>query len=113
MEPKGILNVYTNYDDRQAEGTELDLYVGIAMEEPMPDRFKTRFDVLLVEASTWGVFTTIEKRANEPQYTWARISSEWFPVSGYEMTDGPEMLIEIEGRQTAANDLHMSCWALS
>ncbi|WP_373876548.1 GyrI-like domain-containing protein [Paenibacillus spongiae] len=54
--------------------------------------FGERFDVLLVEASAWAVFTTIEKRANETQDTWARIYSEWFPTSGYEMTDGPEIL---------------------
>ncbi|AZN43237.1 AraC family transcriptional regulator [Paenibacillus albus] len=92
IEPRGILNAYTNYEDKHTEGTELDLFVGIAMEDPMPDRFKTRFDVLPVEASTWAVFTTIEKKPFETQETWGRISSEWFPTSGYEMTKGPEIL---------------------
>lgn len=92
VEPKGILNAYVNYEDKTIEGTELDLYVGIAMEKQMPDRFKTRFDVLQVEASTWAVFTTIEKRQNETQETWGRIYSEWLPTSGYEMTGAPELL---------------------
>lgn len=92
VEPKGILNVYANCEDKTTEGTELDLYVGVIMQKPMSERFKTRFDTLKVDASTWAVFTTIEKKPYETQNTWSRIYSEWFPTSGYEMTGGPEML---------------------
>lgn len=91
-EPKGILNVYANYEDKTEEGTGLDLYVGIVMQEPMPERFRTRFDVLNVPASIWAVFTTVEKKSCETQETWARIYSEWLPSSGYEYTGGPELL---------------------
>ncbi len=92
QEPKGILNVYANYQDKTAEGTELNLYVGVVMHQPMPERFQGRFDVLQVDASTWAVFTTVEKKPFQTQETWARIYSQWLQTSGYEWTGGPEML---------------------
>ena len=95
QEPKGILNVYANYEDKTVEGTELDLFVGVIMNKPMPERFKSRFATLKVDASAWAIFTTIEKKPfcqDETQNTWARICTEWLPTSGFEMTGGPEML---------------------
>ena len=46
LEPKGILNVYANYEDKTAEGTKLDLHVGIATEKLLPERLMQRYDVL-------------------------------------------------------------------
>lgn len=89
IEPRGMLTAYGNFDDRSVEGTQLDLFVGVAMDEEMPDRFKERYDVWLIEACTWAVFATIETRTQE---TWGRISSEWIHTSGYEMTNAPEIL---------------------
>ena len=94
-EPCGILNVYANYEDKTTEGTELDFFVGVIMQQEMPERFRSRFDKLDVDKSTWAVFPTVEKEPycqNETQNTWARIWTEWLPTSGYEMTGGPEML---------------------
>jgi AraC family transcriptional regulator len=91
IEPKGILNVYANYEDKTAEGTKLDMFVGIAADKPLPERLMKRYDVLPVEASAWAVFSSVGKHPEAAQETWARIADTWFPSSNYEMTGGPEI----------------------
>ena len=91
IEPKGILNVYTNYEDITTEGTELDMYVGIAANKPLPERLMKRYDVLNIEASTWAVFTSCGEFPKASQETRARIADTWFHSSGYEMSVGPEI----------------------
>lgn len=91
IEPIGILNVYANYEDKAAEGSALDLFVGIAADELLPGRLMEHYDVLLVEASVWAVFTSCGNHPGAAQETWARIADTWFPSSGYEMTGGPEI----------------------
>jgi AraC family transcriptional regulator len=91
-EPKGILNVYANYEDKSTEGTELDLFVGIAADGLLPERLMERFDALKVEASTWAVFTSCGEHPSAAQEAWARIADTWFPSTDYEMSGGPELL---------------------
>lgn len=90
-EPRGIMNVYANYEDRTAEGTHFDLYVGIATEKKAPERWSNRFVTLEVPSSLWVVFTSVGKHPDAEQAVWGRIFSEWFPESGYEHSGGPEM----------------------
>ncbi|MHB1151187.1 MAG: AraC family transcriptional regulator [Eubacteriales bacterium] len=92
MEPKGILNVYANFEDKTTEGTELDFYVGIASDKPMPERWISRFEVLKVEASEWVVFTSVGTYPDTVKEIWSKIYPEWFPSSGYEHSGGPEMM---------------------
>ncbi|MCL2811409.1 MAG: AraC family transcriptional regulator [Clostridia bacterium] len=95
VEPKGILEIYDEYDpSNPVEGDEFTLYVGIAMEKPMPDYFKGRFDVLSLNASTWLVFTAIDNTKRND--VWGRKQlhariSEWLPTSGYQV-NGPTMI---------------------
>lgn len=49
MQPKGMLNVYYNYLDKQTGGSELNLFVGIATEDPSP--IPQQFDRLPIEKS--------------------------------------------------------------
>jgi len=97
-EPKGILTAYeqTTKGNTQSkwEGDEILMCVGVVMEQPMPARFKGRFDVLPYEASTWLVFPAMDntRDSNIPgtQETYARIG-EWLPTSEYEETDAPTL----------------------
>ncbi len=70
------------------EGGELDHYIGVATTHPTPDNL-TR---LGVPASTWAVFESVGPFPETLQNIWGRIYAEWFPSSGYEQTQGPEML---------------------
>ena len=53
------------------------------------------YAALSVPSLTWAVFTTPEhdeeKTTEEIQSIWKRIFPEWFPASGYEHADGPEL----------------------
>lgn len=91
IEPSGMLSIYTNYSEKRDEGSELDLYVGVAVDAKF-DPFIKKFNFLEVAASTWAVFTSIGKHPDSAQATWANISSEWLWTSGYEHTGGPELL---------------------
>lgn len=55
----------------------------------------TGYDRLLVPPLTWAVFSsgecTEEDGTEKIQNIWKRIYPEWFPTSGYEHADGPEL----------------------
>lgn len=104
-EPGGIICVSANFSEGRAEGGELDQYIGVATTGPVPERW----EVLPVEASTWAVFTAIGEFPKTLQDTWARIYSEWFPSSGYELTGGPEILWN-EGKDTTVPDYKSEIW---
>jgi AraC family transcriptional regulator len=53
------------------------------------------YEVVEIPASKWGVFTTetytIENTSDAVQDLWKRIFSDWFPTSGFEMAEGPQL----------------------
>ena len=89
VEPTGIISASTNFSEGRMEGKgELDHYIGVAS---LSDE-TAEFDVLKIEASTWAVFESIGPFPEALQNVWGRIYSEWFPSSGYEAVEGPEIL---------------------
>lgn len=89
VEPTGILSASTNFsEERMEENGELDHYIGVATTS----REVTGFDELVIAASTWAVFESIGPFPETLQNVWGRIYSEWFPASGYETVEGPEIL---------------------
>lgn len=105
MEPKGILSVSANFQERTAEGSELDQYIGVATSKTASNDF----DILHVEASTWAVFKVVGTFLDAIQDTWAKIYAEWFPTSGYELTGGPELLWN-ESPDTSRPDYKSEIW---
>lgn len=88
VEPRGFISASTNFSEGRLEGSELDHYIGVATTHPVPDGL-TR---LPVRASTWAVFESVGPFPETLQNIWGRIYAEWFPSSGYEQAQGPEML---------------------
>jgi len=89
VEPTGIISASTNFSDgRMEEKGELDHYIGVATSS----NESSEFDVLIIDASTWAVFESIGPFPETLQNVWGRIYSEWFPTSGYEAVEGPEIL---------------------
>ncbi|MED3624630.1 AraC family transcriptional regulator [Neobacillus thermocopriae] len=89
VEPRGIISASVNFSEgRMEEKGMLDHYIGVATSS---DETGT-FDVLNVEAGTWAVFESIGPFPETLQNVWGRIYSEWFPSSGYEEVEGPEIL---------------------
>jgi AraC family transcriptional regulator len=89
VEPTGIISASTNFSEgRMEEKGELDHYIGVATSS----NETADFDVLKIDASTWAVFESIGPFPETLQNVWGRIYSEWFPSSGYEAVEGPEIL---------------------
>ena len=89
VEPTVIISASTNFSEgRMEERGELDHYIGVATSSDET----AEFDVLKIDASTWVVFESIGPFPETLQNVWGRIYSEWFPSSGYEAVEGPEIL---------------------
>lgn len=89
VEPTGIISASTNFSEgRMEERGELDHYIGVATSSDET----AEFDVLKIDACTWAIFESIGPFPETLQNVWGRIYSEWFPSSGYEAVEGPEIL---------------------
>jgi AraC family transcriptional regulator len=89
VEPRGIISASTNFSEgRMEEKGELDHYIGVATSSDETGEF----DELKMKASTWAVFESIGPFPETLQNVWGRIYSEWFPASGYEAVEGPEII---------------------
>lgn len=89
VEPLGIISASANFSEgRMEERGSLDHYIGVATSSIETGEF----DVLEIGASTWAVFESIGPFPETLQNVWSRIYSEWFPSSGYESVEGPEIL---------------------
>lgn len=87
--PIGLLSASTNFSEgRMEEKGELDHFIGVATTQPCPENL-TQLDVA---ASSWAVFEVVGPFPETLQNIWGRIYSEWFPSSGYEQVQGPEIL---------------------
>ena len=88
VEPLGLLSASTNFSEGRLDGGELDHYIGVATTRAHPQTLAR----LEVRASTWAVFESIGPFPQTLQNIWGRIYSEWFPTSGYQQAEGPEIL---------------------
>lgn len=105
-EPTGIISASTNFSEgRMQEKGELDHYIGVATSKEET----SGFDVLKVDASTWAVFESKGPFPETLQDVWGRIYSEWFPSSGYEAVEGPEILWN-ESPDTANPNYRSEIW---
>lgn len=105
-EPSGIISASTNFSEgRMEEQGELDHHIGVASSA----KASADFDVLPIEAHTWAVFEAVGPFPETLQNVWGRIYSEWFPSSGYESVEGPELLWN-EGGDTGKPEYRSEIW---
>lgn len=105
-EPRGMLSASANFDEgRMEERGKLDHYIGVATTSNAPAHLAQ----LDVPASTWAVFTPEGPYPQGAQEAWGRIFAEWFPGSGYELSEGPEILWT-SGPNPAAADFRSEIW---
>ncbi|AQY49664.1 transcription activator effector binding protein [Listeria weihenstephanensis FSL R9-0317] len=105
IQPSGIICASTNFGEGREEGAELDQYIGVATTMAVPEKW----EALVVEPSTWVVFTACGEFPKALQDVWARIYSEWLPTSGYEVVPGPEILWN-ESPDTSKPDYKSEIW---
>ena len=105
-EPSGIISASTNFsEERMEEKGGLDHYIGAATTKECPGNMAQ----LGVPASTWAVFEAVGPFPSTLQNIWGRIYSEWFPSSGYEQAQGPEILWN-EQKDTTVPDFRSEIW---
>lgn len=66
---------------------EFDYMIAVESDKEVPEEMAE----LKVAAYTWVKFTCIGQLPKAQQDVWKRIYTEWFPTSGYEHADGPEL----------------------
>lgn len=106
LEPQGIISASVNFSDDRMEGTgTLDHFIGVVttMDGPGTDA------VLEVAGGTWAVFEAVGDFPRNLQTIWGRIYAEWFPSSGYEARQGPEILWN-EGPDTTKPGFRSEIW---
>ena len=106
MEPRGLLDASVNFTEGRVEGSSLNHFVGVATTRMSVGRW----DVLPVPASTWAVFTTVGTFPEALQTTCAKIGAEWFPVSGYELNEGPELFCHDENEDFDSSIFRSEIW---
>lgn len=105
VEPGGIIQVSANFSEGRAEHGELDQWIGVATTHEAPEGFEQ----LEVAPSTWAVFESVGPYPDTIQNLWARIFAEWFPSSGYELSQGLEILWT-EHFELGAPDFRSEIW---
>lgn len=106
VEPQGMISASTNFSEgRMEEKGELDHYIGVSTTRDCPEGLSK----LEVAASTWAVFEAVGPFPETLQNVWSRIYSEWFPTSGYEQAEGPEMLWN-EHKDTSSPTFRSEIW---
>ena len=101
----GIAGVCGEFDMANEEFTYF-----IAIETPadrtaLPDGWRD----IAVPAATWGIFEAHGPLPESIQDVMRRIFSEWFPASGWEHADGPELEIYSAG-DTRDADYYSEVW---
>jgi AraC family transcriptional regulator len=104
-DPGGLISATVNFTEGRAEGTEIDHLIGVATNQSHSEKWQE----LYVPASTWAVFTARGKFPETLQNIWARIYSEWFAMSEYELSEGPEILWN-ESKDTSSPNYHSEIW---
>ncbi len=106
VEPIGILSASVNFSEtRMEEQGELNHYIGVATSYEV----KESYAVLEVESGTWAVFEVVGSFPEALQAAWGKIYSEWFPSSGYESVNGPEILWN-ESKDTSDPEYRSEIW---
>lgn len=97
----GFLGICADMDEDQSEFTYM-----IAVEG---NQAKAGVVVREIPAQTWAIFESVGPLPRAIQSVTERIFSEWFPSTGYEHSDAPELEIYPAG-DTNAEDYYCEVW---
>ncbi|RDU38016.1 AraC family transcriptional regulator [Neobacillus piezotolerans] len=63
-----------------------------------------------IPSATWAVFPVHGAMPDAIQKVWGRIFSEWFPATGYEHDDGPELEVYCSPADPYSEDYYSEIW---
>ena len=87
------MGVCTNSDD----GKDFDYYIATGSDREILEDMAE----LVIPAGTYVIFECIGRMPEGQQKVWKRVFTEWFPSSGYEIMDGPQLEWYSEGDITS------------
>jgi AraC family transcriptional regulator len=100
-EPYGLLGVYSGmYDDNTT-----DYYIATTTKKSCPETLCK----LEIPSLTWAIFEITGPMPTAMAEMWGRIFSEWFPTSGYEHAEAPEVEWYSKG-DLSATDYKSEIW---
>jgi AraC family transcriptional regulator len=88
-EIEGILGVCVAHGNAKS----MDYWVATATKKEIPNEF----EILEIPASKWAVFEVHGAMPHAMPKVWKQIFTEWFPSSGYELADTPELEVYLGG----------------
>ncbi|WP_430788899.1 AraC family transcriptional regulator [Virgibacillus flavescens] len=100
----GVIGACMDFDAEQEDLT----YV-ICAEKNRGD-IPSQWVEKVIPAATWSVFESVGPMPDAIQKTWERVFSEWFPSTGYEHADGPELEIYATSGDVSADDYRCEVW---
>ncbi len=92
--------------DMEQEKEQFTYMIAIKEGEKYNDR---EYTIHKIPAFTWAVFTSTGPNPGAIQKVWERIYQEWFPATGYEHADGPELEVYPPGDLNAP-DYRCEVW---
>jgi len=98
--PMGVLGV--SVGDWQQAG-KFDYYIAVSSTQPVPEEMCE----YQIPACTWAIFECKGPMPTAIQKMQERIMTEWFPNSGYQYADAPDIEVYTDGDQNAEDYI---CW---
>ncbi|WP_164670860.1 AraC family transcriptional regulator [Virgibacillus doumboii] len=100
----GVLGICMELD---IEHEELTYFIcSEKSDQHVPESWETKE----IPASTWAVFPVIGPIPEAIEKVWERIFAEWFPSTGYEHRNAPEMEVYPSDGNVTAEDHHCEIW---
>ncbi len=102
--PLGLMGICLEFDKQQENLTYL--IAAEKMNENVPSDWEERE----IPAATWAVFPVHGAMPDAMPKVWGRIFSEWFPATGYEHAEGPEMEVYVSDGDPSSEEYYSEIW---
>lgn len=97
-----VLGICANFSESDKA---FDYFIASISDKDIP----TGMEELSIPKSTWAIFECVGPMPEAIQSVWKRIYSEWFPSSGYEHANAPELEYYPSG-DTTSKDYKSEIW---
>ncbi|MEH7106497.1 AraC family transcriptional regulator [Bacillus sp. JJ1764] len=102
--PLGLIGVCMDFDKEQENLTYL-----ICAEKNV-DQIPSDWEERQIPSATWAIFPVKGAMPVTIQKAWGRIFSEWFPATGYQHADGPELEVYPSDADPSSEDYYSEIW---
>ncbi|AXI07934.1 AraC family transcriptional regulator [Oceanobacillus zhaokaii] len=102
--PLGLIGVCTDFDQQQENMT---YFIGA---EKQTETYPNEWQELEIPKATWAIFPVKGAMPEAMVKVWERIFSEWFPSTGYEHAEGPELEVYLSDGDPNSDDYYSEVW---